>query len=62
VNGKVIAAIEMVEDVTGQNKSEEELQKRLQELEVFYKASIGREERILELKKEVEQLKKELGR
>ena len=59
VNGKVVAVIEMVEDVTGQKKTEEELQKRLQELEVFYKASVGREERILELKKEVEQLKKE---
>jgi hypothetical protein len=29
----------------------------LKELEVFYKASVGREERIIELKKEIEKLK-----
>jgi len=36
--------------------------KRLQELETFYKASVGREERIIELKKEIEKLKKEIGK
>jgi PAS domain-containing protein len=54
--------LEMNIDITERKKMEEEAQKRLQELEVFYKASIGREERILELKKEVEKLKKELGK
>ena len=48
-------------DISKQRKMEEEAKKRVQELEVFYKASIGKEERILELKKEIEQLKKELG-
>jgi PAS domain S-box-containing protein len=42
------------------NKLEEEAHKRLQELEVFYQASIGREERILELKKKVAQLEEKL--
>jgi hypothetical protein len=41
---------------------EEESRKRLKELEVFYKASIGREERIPELKKEIEMLKKDPGK
>ena len=49
-------------DVTERKKMEEESQKRLHELEVFYKASVGREERIIELKKEIEMLKKELGK
>ncbi len=44
-------------NVSERKKLEEELQKRLQEMEVFYKASIGREERIIELKKEVERLR-----
>jgi two-component system, cell cycle sensor histidine kinase and response regulator CckA len=60
-DGKVIAAIEMVEDITARKKMEDEAQKRLQELEVFYKASVGREERILELKQEIGMLKKGLG-
>jgi hypothetical protein len=38
------------------------MQKRLKELEIFYKVSIDREERILELKKEVGRLNKELGK
>jgi len=47
-------------EIGERNKIEAELGKRLHEAEVLYKASIGREERILELKKEVEKLKKEL--
>jgi len=49
-------------DVTERKKMDIEAQKRLQELEVFYKASVGREERIIELKKEIEQLKNERGK
>ena len=43
-------------------QSEGKEKKQLRELEIFYKASVGREERILELKKEVAKLKGELGR
>ena len=48
-------------DITEQKKSEDEKVRHMKELEIFYKASVGREERILELKKEVARLKKELG-
>ena len=48
-------------DITYSKKVEKEQLKHIKELEVFYKASISREERILELKKEVERLKKELN-
>jgi uncharacterized small protein (DUF1192 family) len=34
----------------------------LHDLKVFYKANIGREERIVELKKEISRLKEERGR
>ena len=60
--GKVIFLIPEGRDITENKLAEEEAQKRLQELEVFYKASVGREERILELKKEIEQLRKKLGK
>ncbi|MFC1480220.1 PAS domain S-box protein [Candidatus Omnitrophota bacterium] len=49
-------------DITERRKEEEETKQHLKELEVFYKASTGREERILELKEEIRWLKKELGR
>jgi PAS domain S-box-containing protein len=49
-------------DITENKKLEEETRKQIHDLEVFHKASIGREERILELKKEIETLKKEIGK
>jgi|GEM_PF-6849626 PAS domain S-box/PAS domain S-box len=45
-------------DLTEIRKAKEAQREHLRELEVFYKAAIGREERILELKKELEALKK----
>jgi PAS domain S-box-containing protein len=59
-DGVIVSCIEMVREVTERRLIEEEEKKRLRELEIFHKASFGREERILELKKEVERLKKEL--
>ncbi|HNW39560.1 MAG TPA: PAS domain S-box protein [Candidatus Omnitrophota bacterium] len=49
----------IIRDITERKKLEEIAQKRIKELEVFYKVSAGREERILELKKELEELRKE---
>jgi len=43
-------------------KKEQELKKRVQELEDFYNMSVGRELRMIELKKEIEGLKEELAR
>jgi len=57
-SGKVIAAIEMVEDITERKKLEKENSRYMEELKVFYKAAMGREERILELKNELEILRK----
>ena len=42
-------------------RASEEMKKNLKELEIFYKASVGREVRILELKKEIKTLRKRLG-
>ncbi|MDD5129448.1 MAG: PAS domain S-box protein [Candidatus Omnitrophica bacterium] len=50
----------MIRDITQHKKIEEENIKHMKELEVFYKVSMGREERIIELKKEVDRLKKEI--
>ena len=60
--GKTLVRMEIAIDITERKKAEEERSRHSKELEVFYKASVGREERILELKKEIMQLKKELGK
>lgn len=43
-------------------RAEEKLKKRLEELEIFHKATVGRELKMIELEKEVNSLLKELGR
>ncbi|MEM7816496.1 MAG: HAMP domain-containing protein [Candidatus Aenigmatarchaeota archaeon] len=47
---------QLLAEIENRKKIDEERKKYLHELEVFYKASIGREERILELKKRIKEL------
>ena len=47
-------------EITERKKIEELNNKHIHELELFYKTSMGREERIIELKREVEELKVKL--
>lgn len=54
--------IGVIHDITEQRKKEAEERERLREMEIFYKASIGREERIIELKEEIKTLREELGK
>ena len=50
---------ELVEARTGElKKSEEDLKEKIKELEIFYDAAIDRELRMEELRKEIEELKK----
>ena len=53
-------AIKENDEYIGRKLAEDETRKRLQELEIFYKASVGREERILELKKKIAELEEKL--
>jgi len=52
--------IGVIHDITEQRKKEAEERERLREMEIFYKASIGREERIIELKEEIKTLREKL--
>lgn len=65
-HGNVVGVFAVARDVTAQKKAEEELieqrkkdLQRLAELEKFNKVTIGRELRMIELKNEIEELKKE---
>ena len=48
-------------DITERKQAEIELQKRMSELETFYRATLGREGRVIELKQEVNELLEQLG-
>ena len=49
-------------DSTERKKAERELQERMNELEIFYRATLGREQRVIELKQEVNELLEQLGK
>jgi PAS domain S-box-containing protein len=55
------AVIGSLMDITERRKAEEEIQKRVKELEEFYRMAVGREMKMIELKEEIEKLNKELG-
>ena len=48
--------VQLTKEIEDRKKAEKELQKRLKELEVFYKVTMGRESRIVELKREINSL------
>jgi len=58
--GKIIGAVGTAEDITERKKMEEEIKKRIKELEDFYDMAVGRELRMKKLKEEKEELKEEL--
>jgi len=45
-------------DIKRRKQLEVDMKKRLEELEIFYKAAINREDKILELKKKIEEMEK----
>ncbi|MGH9780036.1 MAG: PAS domain S-box protein, partial [Candidatus Acidiferrales bacterium] len=64
-SGKVLGVFAAARDVTGQKRAEAEVAEqrskeleRLAELERFQKLTVGRELKMIELKKEIEELKK----
>ncbi|MBN2058701.1 MAG: PAS domain-containing protein [Candidatus Saganbacteria bacterium] len=56
--GKTVAALGVVRDITERKRKDLELKKKISDLEIFYKSAMDREDRILELKAKVEELKK----
>lgn len=59
-NGKLIGIVHVARDITERKQEEEKTKRNLHNLEIFFKASIGRESRILELKKKIEELEGKL--
>ena len=61
-DGTIIGATRIARDVTSQRELEAGLQQRLDELRRWQKATLGRESRTLELKREVNQLLTKMGK
>jgi len=61
-DGTIIGATRIARDVTPQRELEAGLQQRLDELRRWQKATLGRESRTLELKREVNQLLTQMGK
>jgi DNA-binding NtrC family response regulator len=58
----IMRALREAEEHSERIKAEEEIQKRIKELEDFYDMAIGRELKMIELKEEIEQLKEKLAK
>ena len=61
-SGNFEGAIETVRDISEQKKAQAELQKNLEDLERFSRLVVGREEKMIQLKDEINKLLDELGR
>ena len=61
-DGTIIGVVVLSRDITERKQAEEELKQRMEELERFNHATVGRELRMVELKKEVNELSLRLGR
>jgi PAS domain S-box-containing protein len=61
-DGFVRGILCMVQDITSRKQAEEAVKRKTEELEIFNKAMIGRESRVIELKEEINRLCTETGR
>ncbi len=61
-DGKIIAGIEVVRDITERNKMADEIKNKVKELEKFYDMAIGREIKMKQLKDEIKNLKSNLSK
>lgn len=60
--GRVIGSFGISRDVTDATRAEDELRQRNEELERFNRATVGRELDMIELKREINRLSRQLGR
>lgn len=60
--GKRIGIVRIIRDITERKQAEQKMESQLKELQQWYNVTVGREGRVVELKKEVNELLKQLGK
>jgi PAS domain S-box-containing protein len=60
--GNVTNIVRISRDVSERKRAEETLRKNIEELEKWQKMTVGREKKMIELKREIKELKKKLGK
>ena len=60
--GKPISMMSSFMDVTERKRAEEALAQRVEELERFHRLTVGRELRMVELKRQINELSEQLGK
>ncbi|MDD5774040.1 MAG: PAS domain-containing protein [bacterium] len=58
--GELIASVHIAKDITFIKDKEKELKRKLHDLEIFSKAAVGRELKLIELKKKIKELETKL--
>ncbi|MCX6664149.1 MAG: PAS domain S-box protein, partial [Euryarchaeota archaeon] len=60
-SGKPLSFMAITKDITERKKAEKELKEKIDELERFKKLTVGREHKMIELKKEINELCKQMN-
>ncbi len=60
-DNRLVGAVHIVSDITERKRAEEKIQEQLVELQRWYRVTLGREGRIIELKREVNELLHQAG-
>jgi len=60
-SGRIAGVVLVFRDITGRRRAKRELQQRMDELEQFNRLAVGREERMIELKREVNEMARKAG-
>ena len=60
--GTPVCMLSSFVDITERKRAEEKLAQRVEELERFHRLSVGRELRMIELKRQINELSEQLGR
>ena len=61
-NGEILRFEGTVTDITDRKKMENDLKKTIKELKQFKEVTVGRENQMIELKKEINRLSRKLGK